>query len=86
MRSLLLTVSTIGYCLVPLAAMGILTTLLHSILPSLLKVIFLGVALCWSSISCMLIMGDLVSAERKWLCTYPIFLFYIFLAWFAIMA
>jgi hypothetical protein len=34
----------------------------------------------------MLIMRDLVSQERKWLCTYPIFLFYIFHAWYSIVA
>lgn len=84
-RSLFLIVSTVGYCLVPLALMGFLTTLLHSLLNGLVKCILLIFALSWSSMSCMLIMRDLVSQERKWLCTYPIFLFYIFLAWYAII-
>jgi hypothetical protein len=82
----MLIVSTLGYCLVPLAIIGFTTSLLYWVLPSILKLILIIVALSWSCISCMLIMRDLVSQERKWLCTYPIFLFYIFLGWYSIVA
>lgn len=79
-------VSTVGYCLIPLALVGLFTSLLHSVLNGVVKFILLVFALSWSCMSCMLIMRDLVSQERKWLCTYPICLFYIFLAWYAVIA
>ena len=53
--------STVGYCLVPLAITGLFTSLLHWVLPIALKLVLNIVALSWSSMSCMLIMRDLVS-------------------------
>lgn len=30
--------------------------------------------------------GEQVHDDKKWLCAYPVFLFYVFMAWYAIVA
>ena len=84
-RSLLQYLSAVGYCVFPLAIIGFLVSVLHSVLPSFVKIIILIVALLWSIVSCLIVMRDIVAEEKKWLCAYPIFLFYLFMAWYAIV-
>lgn len=85
-RSLFQAMSVIGYCLIPLSLFGLLISILSNVLPGWVKLIIILLALAWSTVSCLIVMRDLVSEERKWLCAYPILLFYIFLGWYAIVA
>jgi hypothetical protein len=78
--------SVIGYCLIPLSVFGLLVSVLNQVLPIWAKLIIIIFALAWSTVSCVLVMRDLVSEQKKWLCAYPISLFYIFLGWYAIVA
>lgn len=80
------SLSVIGYCLIPLSIFGLLVSILSSVLPVAVKLIIILLALAWSTVSCVIVMRDLVSDDRKWLCVYPITLFYIFLGWYAIVA
>jgi hypothetical protein len=72
--------------MLPLAIFGFIVACLPSATPSFVNLILVLIGLVWSTISCMIVMRDLVSETKKFLCTYPILLFYIFLAWYAIVA
>ena len=85
-RSIFQSISVIGYCMIPLALIGFLNALLPSSPHGFVRLILVTFALLWSSISCIIVMKDLVSETKKFLCGYPIFLFYIFLSWYAIVA
>lgn len=78
--------SAVGYCLIPLALIGFIVSVLPSSVPIWVKLPLILIALCWSTVSCLLVMRDLVNEQRKWLSAYPVFLFYIFMAWYAIVA
>lgn len=76
--------SAVGYCLFPLAIIGSIISLLP--IPAFIKLPLIIVALLWSTVSCLIVMRDLVEEEKKWLCGYPVFLFYTFMAWYVIVA
>ena len=76
--------SAVGYCLFPLAIIGFIVSLLP--LPAFIKLPIIIVGLLWSTVSCLLVMRDLVRDDKKWLCGYPVFLFYVFMAWYSIVA
>ena len=60
-RSLFQAMSVIGYCLIPLSIFGLLVSILGSILPGFVKLIIIILALAWSTVSCLIVMRDLVS-------------------------
>ena len=72
--------------MIPLVLIALLTSLMHSILNGLIKFILLMLGLSWATVACMLVMRDLGNEEKKWLYVYPIFLFYLFLGWYATVA
>lgn len=72
--------------MLPLAGVGFLIAILPSSTPVFLRLILIILALGWSVVSCLVVMRDLVSETKKFLCAYPILLFYIFLSWYAIVA
>ena len=78
--------SAVGYCLFPLAILGFIVSLLPNVTPVWVKLPIIIIALLWSTISCLIVMRDLVNDDKKWLCAYPVFLFYVFMAWYAIVA
>lgn len=78
--------SAVGYCLFPLAVLGFIVSLLPHSTPVWVKLPIIIVALLWSTVSCLMVMRDLVHDDKKWLCAYPVFLFYVFMAWYAIVA
>lgn len=53
--------SAVGYCLFPLAVIGFLVSLLPSGAPIWLKLPLIIIALMWSTISCLIVMRDLVN-------------------------
>ncbi len=72
--------------MIPLAAIGFLVAVLPKSTPAVVRLLLILLGLGWSTISCLIVMRDLVSETRKYLCAYPILLFYIFLSWYAIVA
>lgn len=56
-RSLLQTVSVVGYCAVPLAVGGFLVALMNTVLPIWIRLPLILIALGWSSVSCVLVMA-----------------------------
>jgi hypothetical protein len=53
--------SVIGYCLIPLSLFGLLISILNNVLPVWVKLIIIILALAWSTVSCLIVMRDLVS-------------------------
>lgn len=85
-RSIFQSISVIGYCMLPLTLLGFIVSLISGKAPSFVCLILVLLGLVWSVVSCVIVMRDLVSQRKKYLCVYPILLFYIFLAWYAIVA
>jgi hypothetical protein len=85
-RSILQTTSIIGYCMLPIALMSVILAFLPDSTPGLVKLFLIVLGLGWSTFSCVMVMGSIVSETRKYLCVYPIFLFYIFLSWYSIVS
>lgn len=72
--------------MLPLTLLGFVVALMPRSAPALVKLLLVLAGLVWSTVSCLTVMRDLVSETRKYLCAYPILLFYVFLAWYAIVA
>lgn len=72
--------------MLPLALFGFVVSLMPNGVPGFVKLLLILVGLLWSVVSCVIVIRDLVSETKKFLCVYPILLFYVFLAWYAIVA
>jgi hypothetical protein len=72
--------------MLPLAIMGLIAAVIPRSAPGVVNLVIVLVGLVWSTVSCLIVMRDLVSETRKFLCGYPVLLFYIFLGWYAIVA
>ena len=80
--------------MIPLAIFGFIVALLPRSTPAFVNLILVLVGLLWSSVSCIIVIGHMLGESddddskknKKYLCAYPIFLFYIFLAWYAVVA
>lgn len=77
--------SSVGYCMVPLTVFGFIVSVLPDGVPIGVKLALIIISLLWSTVSCLIVMRGLVAEEKKWLCAYPVFLFYVFMAWYAIV-
>tara|TARA_B110000503_G_C7017224_1_gene358237 strand:- start:15 stop:209 length:195 start_codon:yes stop_codon:yes gene_type:complete len=64
----------------------LVNVIFSSIFPSYVKVIIACVAWAWSTTSSISFMGALLPLDRKELGIYPIAIFYLFLAWFSVLA
>lgn len=71
--------------MVPLAIFGFIVSVLPKAVPTPIKIAIIIISLLWSTVSCLIVMKGLVAEEKKWLCSYPVFLLYIFMAWYAIV-
>ena len=87
-------VCVLGYCVFPIviAAVAIYVFKLVGIHILPIKIIVSGVALVWSTFSiwCFIIgsisfMNVLIEDNKKYIATYPIFLFYLFIDWFTLL-
>jgi hypothetical protein len=65
---------------------------MHNVMWLWLKLLIIVIALCWSTIgkgssnlACIIVNSELIDPDKKWLLGYPIFLFYVFLAWYSIV-
>jgi hypothetical protein len=76
------SVCTLGYCLLPLALVLLLSRILlsfHSLLPFVfvIKMALIGVALAWSIWASLGFLSDYLAPDRRALAIYPIVLFYL---------
>lgn len=78
--------SAVGYCTFPLAIFGFIVSMIPEGHVVWLKIIIILFSMLWSIASCAVVMKDLVNPTKTFLCIYPIFLFYAFLGWYAIIA
>jgi len=77
------SVCVLGYCIFPLVIAAFLSFLLKVIW---LKVIFVCVGFTWSTGASVGFMSELVPEDRKALGVYPVWLFYVSIAWMILIA
>ena len=75
----------LGYCLFPLNVAAIINLLIGAYVHILIKLLYVLVAFVWSTYSSVHFIKEMVPEDRKELAMYPVFLFYLFLAWFIIL-
>eukprot|EP01122_Echinamoeba_exundans_P007118 TRINITY_DN2117_c0_g1_i1.p1 TRINITY_DN2117_c0_g1~~TRINITY_DN2117_c0_g1_i1.p1 ORF type:complete len:122 (-),score=23.62 TRINITY_DN2117_c0_g1_i1:836-1201(-) len=68
----------LGYCVFPLAVAALLVRLWDN---WVYKGVLVGVTFVWSTFSSVGFFAALVPPNRKALATYPVFLFYLIIAW-----
>ena len=59
LRSIFQSVSVVGYCMLPIALLGLFVSLVPT--PGWINLILMVVAMLWSTVSSMIVMSDLVS-------------------------
>jgi len=77
------SVCVLGYCMCPLVIAAFISMLLQS---TWFKVIAVGAGTFWSTGASVGYMGELVQEDRTALAVYPVWLFYIALAWMILLA
>eukprot|EP01017_Pseudomicrothorax_dubius_P029764 TRINITY_DN3651_c0_g1_i1.p1 TRINITY_DN3651_c0_g1~~TRINITY_DN3651_c0_g1_i1.p1 ORF type:complete len:131 (-),score=4.32 TRINITY_DN3651_c0_g1_i1:137-529(-) len=82
--SLFQSICVMGYCIFPLIIPVVVSFFFN--MGAGYKTIVIGTCLFWSIISAMAFMGDIVPEHRRFLGTYPIVLFYVFISCFVFMA
>mmetsp|Transcript_64643 Transcript_64643/g.114986 ORF Transcript_64643/g.114986 Transcript_64643/m.114986 type:complete len:213 (+) Transcript_64643:80-718(+) len=77
------SVCVLGYCIAPLVLAAFLSLLLQMIW---LKVIFVIVGFSWATRASVGFMKELVPEDRKALGVYPVWLFYVAIAWMILIS
>merc|ERR1712039_1142875 len=77
------SVCVLGYCICPLVIAAFLSLLLQFIW---LKMIFVVVGFTWATGASVGFMSELVPDDRKALGVYPVWLFYVSIAWMILIA
>merc|ERR1719327_589070 len=77
------SVCVLGYCIFPLVIAAFLSFLMKVIW---LKVIFVCVGFTWATGASVGFMAELVPEDRKALGVYPVWLFYVAIAWMILIA
>lgn len=77
------SVCVLGYCMCPLVIAAFISMLLQS---TWFKVIAVGAGTFWSTGASVGYMGELVQEDRTALAVYPVWLFYIAIAWMILLA
>ena len=72
------SVCVLGYCLFPINIAAVLCFLWGN---TAFKAIVVGVAFAWATRASVVFMSSMVEDKRKVLSAYPVFLFYVLLAW-----
>lgn len=86
------TVCVIGYCIAPLVAAAVMVWLYQRmpffppLFLSFLKVVHVGAGLAWATRASVGFVAELVPPDRKMLGVYPVWLFYVAIAWMIILA
>jgi len=76
--SFLQSVCVLGYCLFPL---NIASIICHTWSSKIFHMIVVGICFAWSTRASVGFMAQLVGDERRALAVYPVFLFYVAIAW-----
>ncbi|EGF83989.1 hypothetical protein BATDEDRAFT_84709 [Batrachochytrium dendrobatidis JAM81] len=76
------SVCVLGYCIFPLVAVSIITW----VLPFFLKFILVIAAFAWATFASLNFMGNVNLDKKRILAVYPIFLFYMTIAWLILIA
>ncbi|EGR33033.1 hypothetical protein IMG5_063190 [Ichthyophthirius multifiliis] len=75
----------LGYCIFPIVIASIIITAFKFIVQNFIyKLIVVGISYLWSSTSSIAFMSSILPQEKKVLGVYPIFLFFLFVAWFCL--
>merc|ERR1712100_415279 len=77
------SVCVLGYCISPLVIAAFFSMLLQK---WQLKLIFVTVGFIWSTGASVAFMSELVPEDRKALGVYPVWLFYVAIAWMILLA
>eukprot|EP00415_Alexandrium_ostenfeldii_P002931 UN2931 len=77
------TVCVLGYCLFPLVIAAFCAMLLRV---DVLKVAFVAVGLAWAASASAGFVRELVPEDRRLLGLYPVWLFYVAIAWMILLA
>lgn len=79
-------VCVLGYCVFPVNLAALAVVLLKGMHINLLlfKAVLVGVAVVWSTISSITFTRVIVEEGKRIIAIYPIFLFYLFIAWFVL--
>jgi hypothetical protein len=77
------SVCVLGYCMCPLVIVAFITMLLQQ---TWFKVLAVSAGTFWSTGACVGFIGDLVPEDRTALAIYPVWLFYIAIAWMIMLA
>jgi len=77
------TVCVLGYCLFPLVIAAFLAMLMQV---DWLKVLLVALGLAWAASASAGFVGELVPEDRKLLGLYPVWLFYVAIAWMILLA
>ena len=77
-------VCALGYCIFPINIAALIIILLKTMNADflVLKIVITGIALIWSTMSSISFTAVSISEEKRLINVYPIFLFYLFIAWF----
>ena len=75
-------ICTLGYSLFPMCVSAIVCVFLKNYLDSVLSIVIIAGGFLWSFQSASIYMQGIIGYEKKGLALYPVFLFYIFLAFF----
>lgn len=78
------SVCLLGYCVFPLTAAALLSSLL-SFLPAFIELVLAAVGFSWSVAASLKFVTHLVPENKRILAAYPIFLFFLFLGWFIVV-
>lgn len=81
------SVCVLGYCVFPLAVASVVIFALKYTWFGVvwLDLIWLGIALVWSTRASTIFIGQYIVKERRALAVYPVFFFYIFLSWLILL-
>lgn len=77
------TVCVLGYCICPLVIAAFISMMLRM---DWIKVILVAIGLAWSAGASVGFIAELVPEDKKLLGIYPVWLFYIGIAWMIILA
>ena len=64
---------------------AIINLIIGSYVHILIRLLYVALAFVWSTYSSVHFIKEMVPEDRKELAMYPVFLFYLFLAWFIIL-
>mmetsp|Transcript_4890 Transcript_4890/g.10764 ORF Transcript_4890/g.10764 Transcript_4890/m.10764 type:complete len:206 (+) Transcript_4890:66-683(+) len=77
------SVCVLGYCIFPLVIAAILSWVFN--LYRIVKIIFVVIGFTWATGASVGFMSDLVPEDRKVLAVYPVWLFYVAIAWLILL-